>query len=68
MTMHINGQLRTKVVTLLAQGELTVAEAVRVLNHRVSRASIENWVREERIKPRVARRKRVSKIWQETRV
>jgi hypothetical protein len=71
--MKIHERARRKAVALLAEGELTVADVVRLLRYRVSRPTVDYWAKEAGINLKAARRQRanryrqhVNRIWKET--
>jgi len=64
--MRVNERARRKAVALLAEGELTVADVVRLLRYRVTRPTVDYWAREAGIDLRVARRQRATRVWKQT--
>jgi len=64
--MRVNERARRKAVALLAEGELTVADVVRLLRYRVTRPTVDYWAREAGIDLRVARRQRANRVWKQT--
>jgi len=64
--MRVNERARRKAVALLAEGELTVADVVRLLRYRVTRPTVDYWAREAGIDLRAVRRQRATRVWKET--